>query len=966
MFTLQILDRGQTFLHTIEGRPLLLGSGNGADVILREDGVEAAHARLEPGNGSVRLVALAKTQVNGQPVAQVDLSLGDRVEIGRAVLIVGRTVARAAKPEDVLADALPREGRRQGARKKRWWPPLLVAAAAAAVVVWLVLGTGGVRVADELAMIRRARQDGQLERALASIEKLERAWADASDDRLQRLSVERDAVGTIENAIDRMTAAVVDPADSRGYAEWSQELRRIEIEGDDAERVAARRVRSQLTETLRKRPPPTPALAASPAPKAPPSPPTAAGPADARTPAPTAVPGPPPSPRTIDFAEVDRLCTQGLFAQAFALLQANLAAADDQAGVALLNARIGAVREQAKQAMAKVLDEAAQVMRGGKPADAGQLLQSVQHRFPATGEFAAIARQIAAAEAAVAAAARPVPVPAPVVDQAARAATLATVRAQMDAVRAAEEKGAFADAAQRLRAAAASLRERDAEFAERLLARADEAELLASWHDAVAAAVQGGRKFTARSRSGLDFEITRVEGGTLFPGAPDETALTWLEISPSGVQAIADQLAITGREALGAAALIYKAGDNKLAEAMLATLLRADAGLKVHVDRVIARGRGDLPDPRGYSLGKDGFVSVRSLELQKEAQKLAARLDAAMRDKNPAPRAALVAEAKAGGSDGVQVLVLALRKDFDKQVQKLEAGQLRKQLDRLDRQRVLLDEARKDARDLIYDEDKYFYPYRPPAVSSDRYAEYVRVQAEVDRRVAALRTRWQDDHTRVRVPAGLRADLDRLDWVANELAMLGELDSSALSGIAWARSLPAGDSVSVRDYCRTEEERAELEEWRRVEAYNQVVGKDLSSAQREQLRILNEYRAMFRHRPLAVVKELCAAAQGHAEEMSRLGYFAHESPTPGRKWPHDRTKLAGYPFGSSENIALVDGAQGAHDAWCHSSGHHRNLLQPNHREVGIGAEGRYWVQNFGSGKVHREHPAWDGAGTRKR
>ena len=98
-----------------------------------------------------------------------------------------------------------------------------------------------------------------------------------------------------------------------------------------------------------------------------------------------------------------------------------------------------------------------------------------------------------------------------------------------------------------------------------------------------------------------------------------------------------------------------------------------------------------------------------------------------------------------------------------------------------------------------------------------------------------------------------------------------------------------------------------------------------------------------------------------AEEMSKLGYFAHQSPTPGRTTPYDRMRLAGYDKGASENIALVDGAQGAHDAWSQSSGHHRNLLDPGHHEAGIGNDGRYWVQNFGRGTVYLESVAWDQA-----
>ena len=503
------------------------------------------------------------------------------------------------------------------------------------------------------------------------------------------------------------------------------------------------------------------------------------------------------------------------------------------------------------------------------------------------------------------------------------------------------------------------MQERDADFSRRLVLRADEAELLAAWHEAVAAAVQGGRALPSKHQNGQPITLAKVDGAGFVDA--NGQRLSWHDIAPVGVQALADQLKVTGPPALGAAALLYKQGQGVLAEALLAKVLRAEPAGKDGVDRVIARGRGEPFDGSGYSLGKDGFTSVRSLEIQKQAAQLVVRLDAALRDRNEAARETLWRETLAAGPDAVHVLVATLQKELQKQVARLDTGALRKQVDRLAAQRQLLEQARQSAKELIFDEKKYFYPYKPPAVSSDRYAEYLRVQAEVDRRVAALRTLWNDDRAKVRVPTSLRADLDRLDWVAKGLAGLGELDAGALAQIEWVRALPAGDSVGVRDYCTTLAERAELEDWRRIEAYNAAVGKTLTSAQREQLKVTNDYRAMFHHRPLAVMPVVCTASQGHAEEMSRLGYFSHTSPSPGRKTPYDRMRLAGYTFGVSENIALVDGAMGAHVEWCHSSGHHRNLLDPAHKEMGIGAVGRYWVQNFGSGSGHREDPAWPAA-----
>jgi uncharacterized protein YkwD len=71
--------------------------------------------------------------------------------------------------------------------------------------------------------------------------------------------------------------------------------------------------------------------------------------------------------------------------------------------------------------------------------------------------------------------------------------------------------------------------------------------------------------------------------------------------------------------------------------------------------------------------------------------------------------------------------------------------------------------------------------------------------------------------------------------------------------------------------------------------------------------------------------------------------------------PLDRMEKAGYVWGISENCAVSETADEAHSRWVSSSGHHRNLLQPEHTEFGIGHVGRYWTQNFGRGDEYRQH-----------
>jgi uncharacterized protein YkwD len=86
--------------------------------------------------------------------------------------------------------------------------------------------------------------------------------------------------------------------------------------------------------------------------------------------------------------------------------------------------------------------------------------------------------------------------------------------------------------------------------------------------------------------------------------------------------------------------------------------------------------------------------------------------------------------------------------------------------------------------------------------------------------------------------------------------------------------------------------------------------------------------------------------------MAEMGYFAHESPVPENRTPNLRARNAEYKGGGvSENIARgATTGRGAHDQWCHSSGHHRNILGRGHTEIGVGvAQSSWWTQMFGRG-----------------
>ncbi len=990
MFTLQILDSGTTSCHPVEQPSTSLGAADTCDLQLRDDGVADVHAHLELDDGCLRLRAVAAVMVNGASVQAAELQPGDRLEVGRCVLIVGRAAVRPVEtsfaPEPEPREKTPQRASARrpasGSSRKGGLAAALVAVLAVAAGAFLVLNQDDrAEVQSMIALVDGLRLRGQLDEAKLESARLRRQWAGAEDDRLRRLDEVDRRLTMVDETEERLELEVLDPEDARNYADWNKELRRLEAAGAADERLAARKVRGRLRALITQR---DEQAAASAVPAAGAGAAAGAGPgagddAVARVPAASAAAAQARDPvraPQVERSEIDRCCAAGQFAQAEALIQAGFETASTPAELSLLRGAQTSVRERAAVAMQALLAEAARAEQAGQVEQAVEVLAKGRERYPASIAFAAIgteltrleavARERARAAVQVAAGGGAQPV-----SEAVRLKTLASLRSHMDKIRAAEEAGAYGAAAALLREAAAAVRARDAEFAERLRTRAEESELLAGWNDAVVAAVEAGASLTVTDHAGRELSLLRVADGRVIAGsASGEAPLEWSDVDVEGMLRVAGQIKAAGKTALGLAALLYKNGEAEAAEQVLGELVRGDAAKwKSVVDGVIARGRGDDASGATYELRKDGFVSTRQIELEARSKELASALKAALRARDPAARDDFVAETLARGELDREALGAAMLQAFTAQIEAVQRSTLRKQVDKLTAAREVLDDARAHAKALIYDEVRYFYPYRPPAVSGAKAAEYHEVQQEVDERVAALRGLWQGSSLKVKVSRKFGVDLERLDWMAEQLGRIDAVPDGAsaaglLQPVAWARALEPDATVTLQTFSLTPGERAQHAYWRQIRAYNEAAKGEWPVAVTALLRITNDYREMFGHRPLAAVPSACRGAQGHADEMSTLGYFAHMSPTPGRKTPNDRMRLAGYEFGVSENIALTGGAMASHVAWCHSSGHHRNLLSPNHREIGIGANGRYWVQNFGSGDVHKSHPLFEAAGAK--
>lgn len=123
-----------------------------------------------------------------------------------------------------------------------------------------------------------------------------------------------------------------------------------------------------------------------------------------------------------------------------------------------------------------------------------------------------------------------------------------------------------------------------------------------------------------------------------------------------------------------------------------------------------------------------------------------------------------------------------------------------------------------------------------------------------------------------------------------------------------------------------------------------IAADTVSEAVEAQIAVLtNKERMKAGLPPLEADIVLIRVSRGHSEEMARLNYFEHESPTPGYKDPWDRANRAGWDSNEfGENIFFAEGHPPAKvaalclAAWMKSPGHRANLLSRDYTRVGIG------------------------------
>jgi uncharacterized YkwD family protein len=123
-----------------------------------------------------------------------------------------------------------------------------------------------------------------------------------------------------------------------------------------------------------------------------------------------------------------------------------------------------------------------------------------------------------------------------------------------------------------------------------------------------------------------------------------------------------------------------------------------------------------------------------------------------------------------------------------------------------------------------------------------------------------------------------------------------------------------------------------------------------ASFQQEVLDLVNVERTNRGLQPLKFNKELSDVATKKSQDMIDKNYFDHTSPTYGS--PFDMMKQFGISYrAAGENIAMGQKTpKEVMNSWMNSSGHRKNILNPDFTELGVGVASNgsslYWTQMF--------------------
>ncbi|MCL4731115.1 MAG: FHA domain-containing protein, partial [Planctomycetes bacterium] len=496
-------------------------------------------------------------------------------------------------------------------------------------------------------------------------------------------------------------------------------------------------------------------------------------------------------------------------------------------------------------------------------------------------------------------------------------------------------------------------------------ARSEE-KLLAALHKKLVAAAQGqkltDRRFTYRGKpaqikDASDDKITIDASSTdkkTGEEIPFRTRVKWSEIAPEDMLQLYDRVpGLTSEDLLAAVIFAFNAGLVDEASKRACALYKKENGWKEGIDILIATKRRMAIPEGGYIEFEGALIAPaerENIEFDRRLRAVLTRFEknAGSKDRKKAEEAEKAfAEIQSMGERAVGPAVAILDKLRQAEIARAEAatGLLASDDTKMRALLTELDKRRAHALELIMDTVRYPYPYGP---------NQAEVQAEVNQRVAAVREIWNDPTKFTgQTNPEYEAILARVRAICERMAQL-DPEQKFYTGtpeedIKYVETI-ANKALSIRNYAPAEDKqrKALISLNREIMEYNEKfpTGQGHTDGDgREQVRITNEYRIMFGRVALKINDKLFWAAWHHSKWCVEQngGQIAHDSPGgPRGNNPAERMRYEGYNGPGGENIHMNGRgptAQSSHDAWCNSSGHHRNILHPAWRVLGSGKFG---------------------------
>lgn len=167
----------------------------------------------------------------------------------------------------------------------------------------------------------------------------------------------------------------------------------------------------------------------------------------------------------------------------------------------------------------------------------------------------------------------------------------------------------------------------------------------------------------------------------------------------------------------------------------------------------------------------------------------------------------------------------------------------------------------------------------------------------------------------------------------------GRSRRATLSGVVVALVMSGFGAVNAGEALAMNPDDAEYKATRGMVAVTGCGGGQIQMEirERDELNLHNARRREVGAPQLCVEPSLQRAAEAHAQDMIKRGYFSHTSLEG--KTPMDRAKVAGYNgYGVGENLASTDSRRTAGELfslWMNSAGHKANLEDRDYIHVGV-------------------------------